>query len=390
MSRAPSRRRAPSLAQWGAIVIAVATGLRMSQDLSWLGEWNETGNNLMTMGILGGMLASLCAALDAHRNGRALHSLRSLHPARRHPVSVLIKESLDVLAWPLVGWFLVVVTCYAATAGANPSPSHVSLWPLAAGTAFLCAQVLGGHVAGLRLHLAFALPVMVLLGFVVPAALGSLDGPASRLTPSLSVWILLPSVPSTAYFGCLTLLFLSLAALLVVAMATAVTRWSRIVAAVVCIGLGATAVNGLLEVDGPTNTVAGVSRMTCHTGETSEVCVFPDHRRTLPQLVAAADQVNRSLPVDVRPARYVENGLVHTSADALLATQNVQGFPVESVVEAAASWRVCDPQTSSDRLDFLAVRAGFIPDVAGPGSEGLSLPPSEQIAWWREGMDSRC
>lgn len=390
MARGPSLLHVHSARQWSGLTVAVGTALMVAQDLSWLGEWDETGNALLSSGLLGGMLASLIVALDAHRNGRALHALRGIRPPRRRAVTILAEEVLHVLVWPLLGLTLVAGTCYAATAGTNPSPTHISLLVPLVGGLVVSIQVLAGHVLGSRAHLAVALPALVLLGFAVPAAVGSLDHPVGRLSPVLSLWLGLPGIPSAPYFTALAVLYLCLAALFILVLADRMRLWSRVTASVCIIALGGGAATALLTGPGPTADLRNVTRMECQRGEIAEVCVFPDHQRALPQLVQAADQVDPALPEEMRPARYVEYGLAATANDAIVLGADPQGVPAEDIVNAIAQWQVCDLDLASLRYEVIAVRAGFTPDASEAAAPILNLPEAEQITWWRDGKGAGC
>lgn len=101
------------------MAVALVTVARLAQDTSWVGDWNQTANSLGTMGVLGGMIAALLAAIDGQRNWRALQEFGRHARTGRPTIRVLAGELWAVVRWPLAGWLFVVVLAYAITAAAD-------------------------------------------------------------------------------------------------------------------------------------------------------------------------------------------------------------------------------------------------------------------------------
>ncbi|WP_138774565.1 hypothetical protein [Brachybacterium timonense] len=384
-------RGAAALPRWAAVAVAVVTAARLYQDTSWVGDWNQTASSLGAMGMLGGTIAALLMAIDAQRNWRALHEFRSESRGRRSSLRVTVAEVWKVLHWPLAGWLFVVMLAYAITAGANPQPTEPSAWPLVAATLFVSIQVLLGHLLGLRVHAAIAAPALVIFGFVLPAAVGSLEpSKIAHFTTSTSYWIALPSVPSPAFYGSQSAVFAGVTLLLAVLIHEPL-RWStRALSAGLALLLIVVSASSLLDTEERLHDLTDVSRQVCAQGHSAEVCVFTDHERFLPVLLVTADEVMAVLPADARPARLVETGLRTEPEDALLSTANVPVGPAESVVNSVAGWHVCDSEAAFERFSFVAARSGFDP------AEGEFVPhimeknEEQQLDWWREGLVSEC
>ncbi|WP_157085869.1 hypothetical protein [Devriesea agamarum] len=377
------RIRLPHLA---CLAVLVSGALRMREDTSWIGDWNDTGQSIGVTALLCGLLASLLICLDAQRNGRALHQLRQYAPGWRGSLHAM----WQVICWPLAGWVILALTAYAITLAVNPRPSHPSAWPAIASLAFFCCQVFAGHLLGRIWHPAFAFPTLVILGFLAPV-IGAAFDPSifTNFSVSPGISMPLPLMPAHRFYIGQVFFFISLAILLAVA-GCLISRSRRTITTLSALSA---IIGAILLVTGPierANTIKDSTAMSCQSTGHTEVCVFTDHERFLPALLNGAEKVEKVLPTSARPARYVELGLKSQANDAELPTSDIAAYPAQMLALAASGRETCDHLVKFQRFDWLSFRLGWTPTPDDSLGNLPSKSVEDQLAWWHHGLGAGC
>lgn len=379
-----------SLPRLAALLLAAGTLLRMLITRSWVGDWNETGSIMGVSGILGGTLAGIVLAVHARRNLRPLITMRIGGSWARVLVGVLLVP----LAPSAVAWLFTCCVYYGITAAVNPAPSAPSVWPLLAASAGAFATLLIAILAGLVLHVALALPLVLVLGFLTPAVLGSLEpSAAGNFSIATSTSLQMQFAPVTSFYVRQCSFFLALAALSGCA-AIAIMRQRGLAGALVIGTLLVTAA-ALFVALGPQERItdaAITSASRCASRDGVEVCVVSDHARFLDATLDTAVKVRQTLPSDAIPTRYVERGLAVTPADAVLEPSGLAIDPLSQTVDATAAWRLCTSDAPIERSVWIAHRAGFLPNLPTLDqlAEVRGSSDADQIAWWKQPMRKTC
>lgn len=373
-----------------ALLLAGGTLIRMAVDPSWVGDWNETGSILGVYGIFGATLGGAALALHGRRN---VAPLRTLH--LRAPVPRVIRDLLVRAFGPsLLAWVLTSLVAYVVTFAVNPAPSAPSGLPLLVSTLGVLSTLTLGLLAGTVMPTALALPLVIAAGFLVPASLGAIEpSRAATFTVSTSTSLEVQFAPVASLYAAQAAFFgaLSVGSILLLAVIVARARLiPAALAAIVLVGLASTAV-----ATAPTERItdaAVTSSQRCAQESGVEVCLLSDHQRFLPAALSTAVRLHTALPPDATPKRYVEAGLHAEPGDVVLDPSGVRVDVLGEVVDASATWRLCEEPLGAERPLWLAHRAGLLDPL--PDLDELKdvrdAPDADQIAWWTAPMSPTC
>lgn len=379
-----------SLPWLAALLLVGATGFRMNLDRSWVGDWNQTGSFLGVVGILGGTGAGMVLALHARRNLRPIQSLQ----LRTSPIRVARLVLTRTLGPSIGAWLLLCLAYYLVTWISNPSPSAPSAWPLISSTLGVVLTLVVGVVAGYFMHLSFALPAVIAIGFLLPATLGALEpSRAANFTISTNTSLEVQFVPLVSFYLKQGLFFAVLMCGLIALVSFALSHEWRPYRTML-IGGALVATFALVALGSPEriDNAPVTNSQHCDSRENIEVCVLTDHARFAPAALNVAVKIGDSLPPSDAPLKYVEKGLRIPDGAATLDVAGMRIDPVAEVINAAAQWNLCAPPDSPHRAIWLAHRSGLVLEL--PEFEELvaleNAPDATQLQWWREPMTSSC
>lgn len=380
--------RLPTLA---GLALILTTAVTLAVDTSWIGEWNETGSMLGSSGVTGALFASLLLSVEARRNWRPLRSWHLPVPVW-HWTRAWIRQIIAPVA---CSWLVLVVGTHAITVTIAPHPSSLSLLPLAAGTLFVLVSCTLGFLAGLLMHPAVALPLLAIVNFVVPAALGALEpSRAGNFTTSTSTSLAVGFAPIPMFYVRQCIFYIALIALLsLLSVATLRGRRSLPILGTAGVLVLSTGCWVGLSSSERIDDAHGLTSSACTTvDDGTEVCLVSDHERFLGQTADTVSRVTRALPKDARPARYIESGLPTRPGDLVLDTVNLRIDPMSQVIEDVSEWHTCEDEDTTTRSFWIADRAGLFDDdfATDELDHVLAMSDSEQLAWWRNGLHTTC
>lgn len=380
----------PRLPLIAAILVAAGTAVRMVADPLWLGDWNETGSSLGALGIFGSTMGALVLCIHIRRNVLPLSSLSGRTSTRRAVMYIVA----GVLAPSGVSWVATCAVFYGITAVVTPAPSAPSSLPVVTATLAVLTTLVIGTVAGFFLHPAWACPLVVVAGFVGPAVLGVYEpSVAGNFTVSTSTSLDVQFAPVARFYLRQSMFFLSLSLGGLILAATAMTRSLR--ASVVLAVLAVLVCTGATLGTGPTERIRPAevtTSMRCDKTPRVQVCLLSDHADQLPTALMVADEIAGALPDGAGPTVFRETGLPGIDGAARIDAAGVRSDVAAEVIDAAATWKVCDPEAGIDRPVWLAYRAGLLDEL--PPLETLDqvrvMPEAEQILWWTAVHEDAC
>ncbi|MFJ4478820.1 DUF7224 domain-containing protein [Streptomyces xanthochromogenes] len=378
-------RRSPLLTTL-PVLITVDLLVLFGRSRHWIGVWPEASAAAQVVTLFLGPVLAAVAAWQAGRASRA-GLPESLLAAARPGWQV---EAARLAATLTLGFTAYAVGCLVAVSVSLPDAGPGFLWPsyLLVGTATLTIFAALGHLAGRWWPSAAFTPVVCALGgFVVLVGAGqSIDmfvlsgAPDQMLRAQPIVWHLLFAV--------------ALAALAILVprpgrVLDRLPRWPQpggrsmsVIATAACtvVALIAIPAVGNVQVDRPVSAVEPLCESVAKGA--SQVCVWPEHRKYLPELAAMADRVSRIPQAWLKmPSGFSEYGLNRTDlgdggfdvAEGHVRTAAI-AMSVEVFRSSFGRCRAPDPQreawqAAKDRITlWLEYRAmGEDPSVADAG-----------------------
>ncbi|MCF3119878.1 ABC transporter permease [Streptomyces arenae] len=406
-------RRSPLLAALPALIVVDLLVL-FGRTRHWIGVWPEASAAAQVATLFLGPALAAVSAWQAGRGARA--GMPEFLQGAARPL--WHAEAVRFAATLTLGCAAYLVGCLTAAAFSFKDAGPGFLWPsyLLLGCASLVTFAALGHFAGRLWPSAAFTPVLcALVGFVAYVGVGKgyglyvLSGdPTQQIDPGA--------------LGLRLLLALALSVVAVfltrVAKADRQTRFylptgTRAVMALSTVMVFALV--PLIALSGPVRVLRPPAAVTpvCERagGHGARVCVWPEHRKYLPDLVAMADRLSR-VPQDwiKQPAAYYEYGLRPTPFGDIgfdIAEGHVRpaAMGMAAQVSATSMGRCTPPESeerawqASNRLDlWLEYRAmGTDPQTADAGlsmvgvaeeqraaAEAVALSEREQRAWTAE------
>ncbi|WP_030272200.1 DUF7224 domain-containing protein [Streptomyces sp. NRRL B-24484] len=390
-------RRSPLLLALPVMVL-VDVAVLFGRSRSWMGVWPEASVAVQVVTLfLGPVLAAVSAwqAGRSSRTGMPESVLAAARPAWQ-------AEAVRLAATLTLGFLAYGTGAVAAAAVSFDAAGPGFLWPsyLLLGAAILVSFAALGHLAGRWFPSPWFTPVVAALGtFIGITALGQnlgfivLSGAPDRdvrPTPIALRLLLAAALVALAVFA--PALPGRRAGLRARPLTWGLRGCATAAAAVVLVVFAAIPGAGGIQRD---RTSADAAPLCRRDGDgVPEVCVWPEHRKYLPELTAMARRLSEvPQPWLGRPAAFYEEGLRrtglgdtgfaitegHTRTAAMAMAQAVFAQSLRHCdlpVDNAAAWR------SSDRIHlWLEYRAmGVDPDVADRGLHMSGVADAESAA----------
>ncbi|MDR3107548.1 MAG: hypothetical protein LBU05_05050 [Bifidobacteriaceae bacterium] len=308
-----SKVRAALLSPWSrrgvlqlTAVLLLEIGALWLGGTSWIGSWSDT-SIMIEQQVL--FVGPLCAALAAYSSGSVVSAVLQ-HGTGKPPAWLNVSVLFGSVGWNVAGYFGAALIAVAVTTANGAGPPVISGF-VAFGALWLVVCVAVGHLFGAAIRLRWlAVTVAALAAFLALAL--TFDSGTPVLTHTAGPWL---AVRVDALCRVLTLGTCLGTLAVAVGTGSVSTRQLRQTGPRVLVSAG---VAGVASVAAAVWLMSGnglgVRRQpppepACAVAPDIEFCVWPDHKKYLPQLENLAANSRRVPDAFKQPSRLVEEGI---------------------------------------------------------------------------------